>query len=85
MQKKECPVCGGIIEKGKTTYTVDMDSGLVVVRNVPARVCSQCGEEWIPPEIAKNLERIVSQAREKGAEIEILSYESKYGDKITRK
>ena len=85
MPNKECPVCGGSIEKGKTTYTADMDFGLVVVREVPAEVCTQCGEEWIDPEVAKKLETIVNQAREKGAEIEILSYGSKYGDKITRK
>lgn len=38
----KCPLCGGIKRKGKTTFIVDFGSGVVVVRNVPATICSQC-------------------------------------------
>jgi YgiT-type zinc finger domain-containing protein len=77
MAKRKCPICGGTIEKGTTTYTADLDFGLVVVRQVPAEVCNQCGEEWIDPEVASKLENTIDQAREKGAEIEVFSYEKK--------
>jgi len=30
---------------------VDLGFGVVVVRNVPAKVCSQCGEEWIDAKV----------------------------------
>ncbi|WP_340103296.1 type II toxin-antitoxin system MqsA family antitoxin [Rhodohalobacter sp. 8-1] len=39
------PSCGGRTEKGETTFTVDFGSGVVVIRNVPATICSQCGME----------------------------------------
>jgi len=40
-----CPLCGGKKKLGTTTFTADLGFGVVVVRNVPATVCSQCGED----------------------------------------
>ena len=68
-----CPVCGGRKTDGKTTYSVDLGFGVVVVRNVPATVCSQCGEEWIGAEIASELERLVEEARQSRREVEVVS------------
>ena len=40
---KNCPLChGGIKREGKTTFTVDLGFGVVVIRKVPAQVCDQC-------------------------------------------
>jgi YgiT-type zinc finger domain-containing protein len=71
--ESKCPVCGGAKQPGMTTYTVDFGTGLVVVRHVPAMVCDQCGEDWIAPAIARRLEQMVKQAREGGAEVEVLT------------
>jgi len=69
-----CPTCGGEKEEGTTTFTTDQDFGVVVVRNVPASVCRQCGDDWIGPEVAKKIEEIVEEAREKKSQIEMLPY-----------
>jgi YgiT-type zinc finger domain-containing protein len=42
-----CPTCGGDKAPGVTTFTADLGFGVVVIRNVPAMVCSQCGAEWL--------------------------------------
>jgi len=68
-----CAVCGGTKKEGATTYSVDLGFGVVVVRNVPAKVCSQCGEEWIADDVAQRLEEIVDEAREKRRQVEILA------------
>jgi len=68
-----CPVCGGRKIAGKTTYSVDLGFGIVVVRNVPATVCSQCGEEWIGAETAGELERLVEEARQSRRQVEVVS------------
>ena len=39
-----CPLCGGRKAPGTTTFTSDIGSGVVVIRDVPATVCSQCGQ-----------------------------------------
>ena len=68
-----CALCGGRKEPGKTTYSVDLGEGLIVVRNVKAKICAQCGEEWIDNKTAKELERITEEAREKRHQVEVVA------------
>ncbi len=67
----KCPLCGCIKKKKKTTFTVDLGFGVVVVRDVPATVCSQCGADWIEDAIASKLEEIVNDARKKHHTVEV--------------
>ena len=66
-----CPLCGGDKKAGKTTFTVDLGFGVVVVRDVPATVCAQCGADWMQDSIAAKLEKIVSDARRKHLTMEV--------------
>lgn len=61
------------MEQGETTFTVDFGSGVVVVRNVPATVCSQCGMEWIDDDIAAKVEVIVKEAKNRHSVVEVMS------------
>ncbi len=67
-----CPLCGGQQSQGTTTFTVDKGNMLVVVRNVPATVCLQCGEAWILDSVASDLEGIVSEASAKRSQLEVI-------------
>jgi len=67
----KCPLCGGTKKAGKTTFTVDLGFGVVVVRDVPATVCSQCGMDWVEDRIASKLEKIVNDARQKHLTVEV--------------
>jgi YgiT-type zinc finger domain-containing protein len=58
-----CPVCGGLKKPGFTTFTAELGFGVVVVRKVPATVCSQCGADWIGDKIAAKIEALVAEAR----------------------
>jgi YgiT-type zinc finger domain-containing protein len=69
-----CPICGGSKAPGTTTYSVDLGTGVVVVRNVQAQICLQCGEEWIDHATAQKLETIVEEARAKQRQIEVLAF-----------
>jgi len=66
-----CPICGGKKTKGKTTFSADLGSGVVVVREVEATICSQCGEEWINDATARQLEEIVNDARARRSQVEV--------------
>ncbi len=72
MFRSGCPTCGGRVSEGTTTFTVDKDNVLVVVRNVPARVCAQCGESWIMDHVAEELEQIVANARSNRSQLQIV-------------
>jgi YgiT-type zinc finger domain-containing protein len=71
---EHCPLCGGRKQPGKTTYSVDVCSGVVLVRNVPATVCVQCGEAWIDHHTAQKLEQLTQEAREKGLQVEVVAF-----------
>ena len=66
-------MCGGKIKAGTTTFTVDLKSGVVLVRDVPAHVCQQCGEDFIDAKTASQLEKITSRARGANFQLEMVS------------
>lgn len=68
-----CSLCGGRKKPGKTTYSADLGVGVVVVRNVPANICDQCGEAWIDPVTAKKLEDLSREARIKRSQVEVVA------------
>jgi YgiT-type zinc finger domain-containing protein len=74
-QSNRCPLChGGHKQPGTTPFTVDLGFGVVVVRQVPALVCDLCGPDWIEDATAAVLEDIVSQARRKHPELEVVRW-----------
>ncbi len=71
-----CPVChGGRKQAGRTTFTVDLGFGVVVVRDVPAQVCDLCGTDWLEDSVAEKLEQIVEQARLKHPVVEVANWQ----------
>lgn len=72
-----CPMCGGEKIAGPTIYSVDLGFGVVVVRNVPAKICNQCGEEWIEDVTAKELEKVIENARTNHCQLEVIPFSVK--------
>ena len=68
-------MCKGTIQDGFSNFTADMSECIVIVKNVPSRVCHQCGEVSYSDAVAKRLEKIVqSITGPAGAEIAVVSY-----------
>jgi len=68
-----CALCGGTRRAGRVTHSVDLGTTVVVVRNVQAQVCDQCGESWLEDATVAQLERIAQEARARGVEVEVVS------------
>ena len=68
-----CFICSGKVEKGTTTFVLDLKSSLIVIRNVPALVCTQCGEEWIEDYTAIELEQITERAKAHNRQVQVVS------------
>ena len=68
-----CALCGGTRRAGRVAHSVDLGTTVVVVRNVEAQVCEQCGEPWFDDATVVQLERIVHEARARGVELEVVS------------
>ena len=43
--------------------TVEPGYGIVVVRDVPAKVCTQCGADWIDDEVAGKIDETIGRRR----------------------
>jgi len=70
-----CFMCKGTVQDGISNFTADMGKCIVIVKNVPSRVCSQCGEVSYSDEVARHLEQIVrSLTGTVSAEIAVVSY-----------
>jgi YgiT-type zinc finger domain-containing protein len=66
-----CPLCGGSKRAGTTTFTAELGFGVVVVRNVPALVCAQCGADWMADEVAARIEELLDDARKRRFQVEV--------------
>ncbi len=72
-----CIVCKhGETEPGVTTLSVDRGGHVIVIRSVPAEVCSTCGEEYLSAEVMKTLEVEVEQAERAGIEVAVRSFQA---------
>jgi len=60
---KICPSCAGNINKEKTTFTLDSESSILIIRDVPTFVCSVCGDKWYSDPVSDKLDEYIVEAR----------------------
>ena len=72
--KTNCPICNGKKEETTVTFTVDLGTNLIIIRETPATVCSLCGEEWISDKVAQNIELVVNDAKANNRMIEVVNF-----------
>lgn len=71
-----CFFCKGKTVESTTKFIVDLGACVVIVKNVPALVCKQCGEVSFDHETAKKLEKIVDSIKNSIiSEVAIVEYE----------
>lgn len=63
--------------KKKVNYVVDLEDTIIIIKGVPAKVCTQCGEQYFDDEIAENIEKIVNQLKQLATEVTIVNYKEK--------
>jgi len=51
-----CDICGGELSAGKTGLEIWRGENLVVIRDIPADVCQQCGESYLSPDISEKID-----------------------------
>ena len=55
-----CGICNGEMEERTVTYTGNIEQVTVAIRQVPAHVCTECGNIWYSGTISAQLEKRVS-------------------------
>ena len=59
----------------RVRYTLGVEGNLIVIDNVPARVCLETGEQFFAPETVDRLQRIVWRRRKPHRVMEVLVFE----------
>ena len=73
----KCFMCKGQIEDKFTTFMTDLENCIIIIKNVPSQVCSQCGEVSYSHNVAVQLEKIVNFMRVGITEIAVINYSEK--------
>jgi YgiT-type zinc finger domain-containing protein len=71
----KCVVCKkGQTKVGKATVTLDKVGATLVFKGVPARVCTNCGEEYVDGKIVARLLKSAAAAARSGIQVEIRQF-----------
>ncbi len=71
----ECVICRhGILEDGSATVVLERGEATLIFKDVPARVCDNCGEEFVSAEVNESLLRRAEEALKRGTTLEMLRF-----------
>ena len=69
-----CFYCKGNMLESTTTYMIDLGRCIIIVKNVPCKKCSQCGEVVFDGIVVTKLEQITDQLENTMTEIAVVNY-----------
>jgi YgiT-type zinc finger domain-containing protein len=71
----KCIICKqGETRPGTTTVTLTRDESTIVVKNVPADICDNCGEYYLTEEISNQIMAMAEEAVQLNHEVEVIRY-----------
>ena len=71
----KCSICRhGDTQPGKATATLNRGESVVVIKDVPADICENCGEYYLSETVSERVLSLAEDAASKGTEVEILRY-----------
>ena len=71
----KCVICKqGQTNNGYTTVTLQRGPTTVVIKDVPAMICENCGEYYLNEDVTDKVQNMAEQAFKQGVEIEVLRY-----------
>ena len=73
----KCFMCKGETEKKLVNYLLDIDNKIIIIKEVPANVCKQCGEKYFDDDVMENLEKIIEDVKNVSIEISVVNYKEK--------
>lgn len=71
----KCAIChNGYTVKGHITVVLERDQSTLVFKNVPAKICENCGEEYLSEETNHELLKKANDAADRGVDLELLRF-----------
>jgi len=73
----KCVICKhGETKPGAVTVTLERDDMTLVVKSVPARVCDNCGEEYLEEDVTLSLAKTADEAARSGVMVEVREFKA---------
>ncbi len=73
----KCVICQyGETEPGTTIVALARGETTIVIRDVPALICTTCGEEYVDALTGKRLSQIAEAAVSEGVEVDVRRYKA---------
>ena len=70
---KTCPTCkNGKLIPGTTTVTLEREGALIIIKEVPADVCDNCGADFLSSETSNELYIRASDSIKRSTQVEIV-------------
>jgi len=73
-ENDRCYFCSGKLAPGLATIPFVIGANVVIIKQVPAEVCVQCGEAIMNSEVAATVDKLLKQAQQSGFEVSIVTY-----------
>ena len=71
----KCVICKhGETQEGKVTVTLQREGTTIIVKDVPAEVCENCGEYYLSEPVTEKLFARAEEAVKNGTEVEIFRF-----------
>jgi YgiT-type zinc finger domain-containing protein len=71
----QCVICKqGTTEPGTATVTLERGGMTLVVKGVPALICSNCGEEYLDEATTTRLLDVAEAAAQAGVQVDVREY-----------
>jgi len=71
----KCVICrNGETGPGATTVTLEREELVLVIKGVPARICANCGEEFLDESASSRLLEIGEEAAHSGIKMDVRDY-----------
>ena len=70
----KCMKCGQNAFASTTSEAIEMDFGLLVIRNIPCYKCEECDEIFYTGDVVQKLEKITETVKQYMQEITVIDY-----------
>ncbi len=73
----KCVICKyGETKEGRVSVTLERDGMILVFKEAPAQVCSNCGEEYVNEDVTSRLLKIAEESLSSGIMVDIRQYKA---------
>ena len=73
---RKWPLCGGLLQHGQTAAQFFIGEKIIIIKDVPAEVCADCGEAFTKSSVAGRIEDILEKVEVLHSEMSVVHFKA---------